>query len=82
MDVEAVLDKVPAVSMDFTYLYEKGGQPTLVTADHESGRTWAYALQDKTILSGEGWIQRRVARDNGNVGHKDVNIMVKSDWTA
>ena len=37
-DVEVVLDKVPTVSMDFTYLYEKGNRPTLVMVDHESGR--------------------------------------------
>ena len=61
------------------YLYGKGNKPTLVAVDHESGRVWCYALKDETILGGSGWIQKRIAQDIDNAGHKEVEIMVKSD---
>ena len=35
-DVEVDVDKVPKVSMDVMYLYEKGVRPTLVNVDHLS----------------------------------------------
>ena len=60
----------PTISIDLMYLYEKGVKPTLVAVDHESGRVWSYALKDKTILGGTGWIQRRLAQDIDNAGHK------------
>merc|ERR1739836_181639 len=81
-DVEAVMDKVPTVSIDLMYLFDKGERPTLVMIDHESGRVWSYALKDKTILSGEGWIQRRVVRDIDNAGHKDVKLMMFLSFNA
>ena len=45
-DVEATIDKVPMLSIDYLYLYEKGERPTLVMVDHECGKVWAYALKD------------------------------------
>ena len=77
-DVEVVLDKVPTISVDYAYMFGKGESPTLVMVDHESGRTWAYALKGKAILNGEGWIQRRVIRDIDNAGHKEIKIKIKS----
>ena len=53
-----------------------------MVVDHESGKIWSYALPDKDILTGNGWIQRRIARDIDNLGHKDVKIMIKSDQEA
>ena len=47
--------------------------------DSEAGRIWSYALKDKTILGGDGWIQKRIALDIGNAGCKEVKIAVKSD---
>ena len=81
-DVDVVSDKVPMISVDYIYLYEKWNKSTLVMVDDESGRTWAYALKGKTILSGEGWMQRRNARDIDKAGHKDVNLRFKSDQEA
>ena len=78
-DVEAELSATPTISVDLMYLYEKGERPTLVAVDHETGRIWSYALRDKTILGGTGWIQRRIAQDIDNAGHKEAKIMVKSD---
>ena len=78
-DVEVTMDKVPTISFDHMYLYEKGKQPTLVCIDHESRRVWSYELSTKVVLSGDGWIQRRVAQDIDNAGHKDIRVMVKSD---
>ena len=78
-DVEADLTVTPTISMDLMYLYNKGERPTLVMTDHENGRVWCYALKDKTILGGNGWIQKRIAQDIDNSGHKDVKIMIKSD---
>ena len=69
-DVEAELKEVPTLSVDLMYLYEKGEKPTLVAVDHDSGRVWSYALKDKTILQGNGWIQRRSAQDLENYGYK------------
>ena len=43
---------------------------------------WSYALKDKSVLSGEGWIQRRIVRDIDNAGHKDVKLRFKSDQEA
>ena len=45
-DVEATADKVPTISVDFMYLFEKGVRPTLVMVDHDSGRVWSYVLKD------------------------------------
>ena len=59
-DVEVAMDKVPTVSFDLMYLYEKGKHPTLVCIDHDSGRVWTYELSNKAVLNGDGWIQRRV----------------------
>ena len=50
--------------------------------DHESGRVWSYALKDKSILTGEGWIQRRIVRDLENAGHKEIRLRLKSDQEA
>ena len=75
-DVEAALDKVPTISIDLMYLYDKGSKPTLVAIDHESGRVWSYAMKDKNILSGDSWIQKRLAQDIENAGHKDIKIMI------
>ena len=78
-DVEASIDQVPTISLDFTYLSSKGEKPTLVMVDHDSGRVWSYALKDKAVLSGEGWIQRRIVRDINNAGHKSIKLKFKSD---
>ena len=78
-DVEVAVGKVPTISFDLMYPYEKEKKPTLVRTDHESGRVWSYALTTKAVLSGDGWIQRRIAQDIDNVGHKDVKVMVESD---
>ena len=67
---------------DFMYLYGKGERPTLVTFERESGKVWSYALRDKSVLGGDGRIQRRVALEICNAGHKDVKITVKSDHEA
>ena len=80
--MEVTADKVPTISVDFMYLFDKGERPTLVMVDHESGRVWSYALKDKSILSGEGWIQRRIVRDIDNAGHKEVKLQFKSDQEA
>ena len=81
-DVEVKLDKVPTVWIDFMYLYEKGVRPTVIAIDHESGRMWSYALKDKTILGGTGWIQKRPSQDTDNAGHNEVEAMTKSDREA
>lgn len=78
-DVEASIDKVPTISVGFMYLFNKGERPTLVMVDHDSGRVWTYAPKDKAILSGEGWIQRRIVRDIDNAGHKSIKRKFKSD---
>ena len=78
-EVDTDLSATPTVSIDLMYLYEKGVKPTLVAVDHESGRVWTYAVKDKTILGGNGWIQKRLAQDIDNAGHKEVKIMIKSD---
>ena len=75
-DVEAIIDKVPMLSVAYMYLYEKAEKPTLLVADHDSGRAWTYALRDKAILLCDGWVQRRIV---DNAGHKDVKIKFKSD---
>ena len=56
-----------------------GVRPTNVTVDNESGRTWAYAFTDKFILSGDGWIQRRIGKGMDNAGHKHAILKFKSD---
>ena len=71
-DMEASIDKVPMLSVDYMYVYDKGEKPILVVVDHGSGRLWTYALRDKFMLRGDGWFQRRIVRDVENVGHKDV----------
>ena len=54
--------------MDVMYVHKKGVNPNLVAVDHESGRVFSYALPSKSVLTGDGWIQRRVARDINNMG--------------
>lgn len=78
-DVETVMDATPTISIHLMYLYDKSERPTLVATDHESGRVWSYAPRDKTILGGTGWIQKRLAHDIDNAGHKNVKVMIKSD---
>lgn len=53
-------------------------KPTLAAVDHEGGRVWSNALEDKTILGGTGWIQKRLAQDIDNAGYKEVKVMIKS----
>lgn len=65
-DVTVSVDRVPTNASDFMYLYDKGVNPTLVAVDDEIGRVWSYALKDKAILTGDGWIQRRLALDIDN----------------
>ena len=77
--VEVALDEVPTISADSMYLHEKGEHPTLMAVDHTSGRVMSYALPDKSILTGDGCIQKRFSRDVDNVGHKDVKIMIQGD---
>ena len=36
-------------------------------------------MQDKAILSGNGWIQRSIAQDIDNVGRKAAKIVIKND---
>ena len=81
-DVEAKIGEVPAISIDYMYLFEKGERPTLVMVDHDSGRVWSYAPKDKAIPSGEGWIQKRIVRDIDNCGHKNIKLKFKSDQEA
>ena len=50
----------------------------MVAIDHESGSVWSYAPKDKTNLGGSGWIQKRLAQDIDNAGHKEVKVMIKS----
>ena len=69
---DADLEAVPIISMDLMYHYEKGERPTLVAFDHESGRVWSYALKGKTALGGNGWMQKRIAKDIDNADHKEV----------
>ena len=78
-DTEVVMDRTPTISVDLMYLHTKGVQPNLVMVDHEAGRIWGYSLNEKSIYTGNGWIQNRIARDIDNAGHKAVKIMVKSD---
>ena len=33
----------------------------------------------QTILTGEGWIQRRIVRDMDNAGHKEVKLKFEGD---
>ena len=82
LDVEVPIDKVPAVSMDYTYLFEKGVQLSLVMVNHEHGRTWAYAFNNINLLRGEGWILRRIACGIDNAGRKDVNLTILSGREA
>ena len=60
-------------------LHKKGVNPNLVAVDHEFGRAFSDALPDKSVLTVNGWIRRRLARDIGNLGCKDVKIAIKSD---
>ena len=69
-DVEVNLNATPTMLIDPMYLYSKGERPTLVAIDHESGRVWSYASTDKIILGGTGLIQKRLAQDIDNVGHR------------
>lgn len=78
-DVEVAADKVPTISVDYMHLFGKGAKPSLVMIGHESSRVWAYALKDKSVLRGDGWIQRRIVRDIDNVGHKEIKIKSQSD---
>ena len=78
-DVEVAMDKAPTISTDFMYLYDKGEYPTLVSVDNERGRVWSYALKDKSVLGGDGWLQRRIRLDIDNVGYKEVKLMINSD---
>ena len=48
----------------------------MLVVDHEPGRIWSHALLDKSIVTGHAWIQRRVARDVDNAGHKEVKVMI------
>lgn len=50
--------------------------------DHDSGRTGSYALKDKFILAGNGWIQKRIVIDIDNAGHKGVNLNFERDREA
>ena len=43
------------------------------------GEFGATPSKNKTILGGTGWIQKRLAQDIDNAGHKEVKIVVKSD---
>ena len=61
------------------YLHTKGVQPNLVAVDHESGMVWSYALPNRSMSTGHGWIQSRLAKDIDNAGYKDVKIAIKSD---
>ena len=51
----------------------------MVAVDHSSGRVWPYALPDKSIAIGTGWIQKWLARGISNVGRKDVEVIIKID---
>ena len=61
------------------YYHEKGINLNLVVVDHESGRIFSYALPDKSVFTGNGWIQKLLARDIDNLGYQDVKVIVKSD---
>ena len=78
-DVEAELSATPRVSVDPMCMYENLERLTPVAIDHESGRVWSYAVKDKTMLDGTGWIQKRIAQDIDNVAHKHVTIMIARD---
>lgn len=78
LDVEVTLNEAPTVSFDLMYLNKKGVKLNLVVVDHESGRIWSHTLPDKSVLTGNGWIQNRVSRDINNIGHKEVKVMIKS----
>ena len=77
-DVEAAMGKASTVSIDFMYLCEKGLRPTFLAIDNQSAKVCIYVFKDGSILLGDGWVQKHVALDIDNVGHKDVKVMIKS----
>ena len=75
--LKLVLDHVPTISMDLMYLHTEGINPNLAVVDHESVRVWSYALPHKAVLTGRGWIQNRLAKDDDSAGRKDAKIVAK-----
>ena len=78
-DVAVEMDVVPTVSVDLMYLCDKEVGTIFVAVDHESGCVCRCALKDKAVVSGTGWIQRRVAQDIDNAGHTNIKIRKRSD---